>query len=49
MKLAILLVTLVALTLILWLAGLLSGELALVLMGVGVGLLFAVTERETKF
>ena len=49
MKLPILLVTLIALTLILWLAGLLSGEVALVLMSVGVGLLFAVTERETKY
>ncbi len=48
MKLPVLLFCLVALAWVLWLAGMLSDDVALLTMGVGVGLLFVLSERGTR-
>jgi len=39
---------LITLALVLWFTGVLAGEIALLIMSVGVGLLFAFSEEETR-
>jgi hypothetical protein len=48
MKLRGTLLGLITLALVLWFTGVLAGEIALLIMSVGVGLLFAFSEEETR-
>ncbi len=48
MKLRGTLLGLITLALVLWFTGVLAGEIALFIMSVGVGLLFAFSEEETR-
>jgi hypothetical protein len=49
MKLRGTLLGLITLALVLWFTGVLAGEIALFIMSVGVGLLFAFSEEETRY
>ena len=48
MKLRGTLLSVITLALVLWLTGVLAGETALLIMGVGVGILFALAEDKTQ-